>query len=280
MINRRSFFRNSLGLSASLGTTATKATQNISIRDETNPPLGDFERILANTNQIDLLGLPRSWGLVRERFHPISPERVVILQPGSRGWNCLFNDAKPRNCLVEEVLARRRNEKRPDDPAQPLGYPLAKLDMILRIIGSLTSFYGNHQQFHRWAINMAYRESLASTGVGGHSFLLHDFQYHDRSGEAPTTNGVMDWWLFLFPTGIDWDDFDQKPVHVGLGPIFADRRVSGPGAYLRVLEFQTRIMRAIQPSEAIQLSRMDRVDAARWVNVRVAESLAKERECS
>jgi hypothetical protein len=277
MIDRRNFFRRSMGLTVSLGTTATQATQNISIRDESNPRLNDFERTLANTRQMEMLGLPRSWWVVRERFHPISPERVVILQPGKRGWCGVYNDAKQKNRLVEEVLTRQRTEKRPDDPAQPLGYPLAKLDMILRIIGSLTSFYGNSQQFHRWSSNMAYRESLASTGVGGHSFLLHDFQYHDQSGEAPTTNGVMDWWLFLFPTGIEWDGFDEKPVHLGLGPIFSDRKVSGPGSYLRVLEFQTRTMRAIKPSEAIQLSRMDRVAAARWLNFRVAGILAEER---
>jgi hypothetical protein len=186
---------------------------------------------------MDTLGLPRSWWLVHERFHPISPERVVILQPGSRGWNCVYNVAELRNRLVEEVWARRRVVDRADndDPALRLGYPLAKLDMILGIISSLTAFYGVTEQFHTWASNMAYRESLASTGVGGHSFLFHDFQLHDLSGEVPTTNGVMDWWLFLFPTGMEWDGFDQKPVHLGLGPIFADRKVSGPGAYLRVL---------------------------------------------
>jgi hypothetical protein len=51
-------------------------------------------------------------------------------------------------------------------PAQPLGYPLAKLDMILRIIRSLTAFYGVSEHLHRWTNNMAYRESLGSTGVG------------------------------------------------------------------------------------------------------------------
>jgi hypothetical protein len=87
MIDRRSFFRHSIGLTASVGITATQATQSLPIREESNPRLSNFERIMATTKQMEMLGLPRSWWVVREQFHPISPERVVILQPGSSGWN-------------------------------------------------------------------------------------------------------------------------------------------------------------------------------------------------
>jgi hypothetical protein len=115
---------------------------------------------------------------------------------------------------------------------------------------------------------------MGSTGVGRHFFLLHDFQPLGRPGIVPTTNGVVDWWLFLIPAGGEWDAFDEKPVHVGLCPVLSDRCRSGLKVYLNVLEFMFRVLPGIiQTAEVAHLSSMDRVKAARWVNSHVAQLL-------
>ena len=43
--------------------------------------LPEYEQILARTRKLDYLGRPTSWSVVRQGFLPISPERVLILEP-------------------------------------------------------------------------------------------------------------------------------------------------------------------------------------------------------
>src|SRR5262245_46953995 len=214
MIDRRDFFRRTCGMATGLGVTAPRQgdPNERTARGEPagplDPALAEYERTLAAADRFELLGLPRSWWVVRQGFHPVAPERVVIVRPGTHDWS---NDPRTRElraALVQKVQRWRLHwdsTLAPGRDPEPLpGYWQVKLDTIFRIIDHLSTHYQAPEHFPVLARNMALREALGSTGIGRHLALLHDFQSGGtKSGPLATTNGLLDWWLFLFPEGVD-----------------------------------------------------------------------------
>lgn len=81
MHDRRGFLKTTLGLAMSAGfdlVPSPAPDHRPSIHPST-PEQVEYEAILARSPDLELLGLPRDWSVVRLGFHPFSPERVVIL---------------------------------------------------------------------------------------------------------------------------------------------------------------------------------------------------------
>ena len=80
----------------------------------------------------------------------------------------------------------------------------------------ITGHYRVPEFFEDWVVGLAQRESLGSS-------------YHERALEpgpsvpgrhrAPVDCPPVDWWLFLFPDGIDWAALDEEPVHALIGHV-------------------------------------------------------------
>jgi hypothetical protein len=84
--NRRGFFTGTLGLGLGLGTAGRLTLPGRAHADVAplDPALTEYERILSQTDRLDILGVPRSWSVVRQGFHPFAPERIAVLPSGER----------------------------------------------------------------------------------------------------------------------------------------------------------------------------------------------------
>jgi hypothetical protein len=223
----------------------------------------EYEQALASSNGLEALGIPPSWSFVREGFHPLTPERSVIVPPDAADpyrYRDLSEQLKER--LVRFATWRDRP------------YSDNKLLLILWLMDLLTSYYRVPGYLEKWADTLAKREALGTTGVGHHFGLLHQFQ---TTGTVELRNHPVDWWLFLFPGGIDyWESLDEQPVHAMLGHVFAVPWGTTGRFVYRVLALAAQTARAVdQASSWVEVSRMDRISAARFVNRRAAEALAK-----
>ena len=170
----------------------------------------ELERALADPRTLDLLGRPASPSSIRQSLHPVSPERVVVMADG-------------RPTMVEPECE---------------SLSAAKLDVISRLMRVVTSYYHAPDLLPRWASGLAWREALGSTGSGNGFGLLHQFQ---DDGAVELRNAPVDWWLFLFPDGVDWAALDGKPVYGMLGHVFPPGHDQLAGLKLRVYEFTSRV---------------------------------------
>jgi hypothetical protein len=219
MFNRRSFLQSTLA--AGLGSPALAATWP-GARQSTDPngaregnaPAG-CERSLARSLVFDILGHPPTWTLANAGLHPVSPERVVVMtKRDCDGFNTLNRDESARLLpWVKSIAMNTRYVERGGTLHRCWRWGVSdeKLDAILRMMDIMTTHYKVPHMFEKWAIGAAQREALASTGFGAGGALLHQFQPKQPLCVA---NPPIDWWLFLFPDGLDWDSFDDRPVYM------------------------------------------------------------------
>ena len=68
--SRRGFFTGTLGLGLGLGTAGPLTVPGRAPADVApyGPALTSYERILSQTDRLDILGVPRSWSVVRQGF--------------------------------------------------------------------------------------------------------------------------------------------------------------------------------------------------------------------
>jgi hypothetical protein len=227
--------------------------------------MGEYEHILSHTERMQILGHPRSWSLVSRGFHPFAPERIAVLPSG----------ANPRHVMSSVLGDWRRIEARIAElrmtfppPHGPADLPDEKLGSSLLMMDLITSHYHIPEVFEDWLIGLVWRESLASTSVGEHWGLVHQYQgRHNGRLDCPP----VDWWLFLFPDGIDWASLDERPVHALIGHVGRGPYCEEPGLMLRAYCLTSEIMKNVD--DARMLSRMGRVAAARHLNRIAAECL-------
>jgi hypothetical protein len=261
MLTRRNFLHRflRLGIAGTSIPIAASAPLCDNLRPS-DPALAEYESILAASQRLELLGRPLSWSLVRAGFHPISPERVIIItEKGRDGW--LGRDQAREGRLLER------------SQVQQLELSASKCRIALRLIHVLTDFYGATHLYESWAMRLMRREALGSTGVGSGFSLLHQFQ--DCSA-IRLANAPVDWWLFLFPDGVDWGAFDAQPVYAMLSHVFPPRAL--PGLAIRVYHLTSLVtweLRGDQKNTTAsqRLARLDRSAAAREVNGAIARCL-------
>jgi hypothetical protein len=107
--------------------------------------------------------------------------------------------------------------------------------------------------------------------MGRHWGLIH--QYQGGHG-APVDCPPLDWWLFFFPGGIDWASPGRESVHALIGHVSRRPYVEELGLMLRAYSLAGSI--AVAVKDASMVSRMGRIDAARYLNRIAAEYLEKQ----
>jgi hypothetical protein len=251
--NRRGF----LGLSLGAAVPATFAGSSRSI---TGASAHRMPLLAWRLDRMEVLGIPEDWSAVRLGLHPFAPERTLVLPSDER----LRYAGRPggRDCgRIEQQLAERGYEPPP--------LPREKLDAIYWIVDGLTGHYHRPDLFEDWAAGLAGRESLASTGFGGHLGLAHQFQ--GRS-EVQVDCPPLDWWLILCPDGIDWASLDGEPVHALLAHVGqVPWQVGTRDVLLRAWCLSARIAKDV--NDWRRVSRMGRLSAVRYLNPIAARAL-------
>lgn len=272
-MHRRDFFR------AAGALPATFASEQVISRGTGShqsspvlPDLVEYERALSATTELASLGIPQSWSSVREGFHPFSPERMVIMGRNRlRALSCRHTAIKEK---VEDKCSRWKCSE------HKLRYSAEKFGLLMSVIDLLVDYYRVPNYFEDWAVRLALREQLGTTG-SRHGFgFVHQFQRKEEQIVPTVVNPPVDWWLFLFPAGVDYEGLDEKPVFALIGHVVS--RLT-PRREVEVLELASRLAYAV-PSDSRNddtgagwraISRLDRVRAARTLNQLLACHLRK-----
>ena len=103
--------------------------------------------------------------------------------------------------------------------------------------------------------------------------LVHQFQ---DDQQIRLVNAPVDWWLFLFPNGIEWDAFDDEPVYGMIGHVFPSDHMNHAGLKMRPYLLTTVIAGSVMRDEGWRaIARLDRSNAAWKVNSAVARCIAE-----
>ncbi len=148
---------------------------------------------------------------------------------------------------------------------EQLDLSASKLDLIFRLMHVLSDYYRVPHLFPAWAIKLAKREALGSTGIGHGFGLLHQFQ---DDGLLQLMNPPVDWWLVLLPDGGEWDSGDHTPVFGMIGHVFPPHHMALPGLKMRAWELTTRVNWCVgrEPDAWKRIANLDRMAAAQVVN--------------
>lgn len=229
-------------------------------------PLAPLQKSMANFRsgksdenfagvELELLGVPKISTDLGNGLHPFSPERTLAIDrhvPDGR-----FSDLKER--LLHGGFGGTSHFSR------------EKLDYILWSMAKLTRYYRVPNYFEDWAARLAAREDLGvAMGSWKHCGFIHQFQPLGFTQPVATRNGLVDWWLFLLPSGIDFQSQDGLPTHVLFGCVEANSAASPPRQTAR-LGLLWRLVDRFDDWAAV--SRMDLVSATRQLNRRLAKLL-------
>lgn len=200
-IERRGFLNSMAGLC--LGASifpCTPCQTNVPDRiDAVDSGSFPYDQAVARTSHPHLIGYPPSWKMVEEGFHPIAPERVVIIQPTS------IIDGTPqynRGRLerpTEFVRIRQRLTQR--HPESVSGMSDQQLSLVVELTDHLAGHYRLPATLGMWAYSLARQECLCQTRFVQSVAITCGLRHRDIQLSVP---GV-DWWIFVFPAGVpDW----------------------------------------------------------------------------
>jgi hypothetical protein len=240
--------------SAPPGNSLGRVEANLSANS--NPkPMSEYERLLSETTRMELLGNPRDWSVVRHQFHPFHPQRIAILPSGDRlryGNRC---GSQLRKKLDEAIEKEQR-----EFYSGPRFLPWEKVESTFWIMDLMSGHYRVPEMFEGWVMGLVGREMLGSSTLGYHCGLVHQFQQRE---EIRVDNPPVDWWLFLFPDGIDWDHLGGDTVHALIG------HISRFSYYRGNVETMLRVWSlagTLGCEDWRPISRMGRIAAARHLN--------------
>ena len=288
-LNRRSFLQAGMGVGIGVAGGGSCQRGQAAYREapirSAGGPVTEYERILATANLFNSLGRPRSWALVQQGFLPISPERVLVLQPRDLArlpdrWHdekCQIRDRMQADADQERMNPKPNGHRR---HAFENGISSEKLGLILWLTRELTQYYAAPEWWREWAYNMTFRESLGSTSLGRHGAMPHQYQYDAKTyATTPinTVNAGVDWWLVLIPGGTaDWEAFDHLPVHAMVTYVLAGLPSDGPGNRFRIEAYCEWVIRGFawdSPNAFVELAKMDRASAARRMNQHIVPAV-------
>jgi hypothetical protein len=248
MMNRRRFLTTGI-VGAGLAGVPVLAAPSRAKPEEAAFSINSFDEGWARAN-VEHLGVPRSWWHVHHGLHPFAPERVLVIENRPSAWQ--------HRALKDRLLERGFGKDE--------YFSEEKLDYAICIMHVLARRYGVPEYFEDWATRLAAREDLGTAlGYCHHCGLVHQFQ---KRVDQPvrTQNGLVDWWLFLIPGGVDFQSFDSLPTHILLGCVDTDGSV---GRELYCMCHIEGLVRNLTDAKAV--SQMDRLRAARHLNQRLLE---------
>jgi hypothetical protein len=271
--SRRGFVRRCLGTGAVLAASPPSRPGAMSAEIArrplvtASPGLAEYERILSRTDRMDVLGRPRSWSVVQQGFHPFSPERIVVM-PSRDERRDRYGDRCGRQ--VRARLAERIDRMVEDDiewtrrqcPSYtPAGewFPKSKRESILWIMDAMTDHYRANSHFEPWVLALVGRELLGSSACGDYG-LAHQFQHLDV--EIPVDSPPVDWWLFLYPEGVDWASLNGQDSYAVISHVARNRRIA-------TLKLHAWCLTGQLGAEVkwTEVARKGRVEAARYLNL-------------
>jgi hypothetical protein len=204
--------------------------------------------------------------VIRQRLHPFHPRRIIVLPSGAAlnyGIKCGRELRRELDEEIEQIVIKHRSAEYP--------LPVEKVESTFWIMDRLTGHYRVPELFGPWVLGLVGRETIGSSALGGGSGLVHQFQEGD---EIQVDCPPVDWWLFLFPDGIDWQDLGGDTVHALIGHVGRVPWGKSYGASLYPAWCLTgSLVREVDDWRRV--SRMGRIDAARHLNeitVRLLES--------
>jgi hypothetical protein len=253
MINRRRFLSTGMIGAGLAGTSGLTAASMIGEQELAEAP-NIFDEKWSRA-KLQYLGIPRSWWYVHRGLHPFSPERVLIIGKRPAVWTC--DDTKAR-------IMERRYGKAKSCSEQ-------KLDYALWIMNTLASHYGVPAYYEDWATRLVTSNTFDNSfGLGNHWGMVARFQERGDRQPVQTHNGLVDWWLFLIPDGVDVQRYDGQPTHVLFGCVDASgSRVREMVCLCYIAEVAKNLR------DVVALSRMDRFTAARHLNRQLLEVLGQ-----
>jgi hypothetical protein len=255
--NRRGFVRQCFGVAASLTAFPAESGKAESPGRLIVTTISEYERILSQTDSMHILGNPRSWSLVTQGLHPFAPERVVVMRQRDyfdRGGRDLRRQIDKQ---IEVEFGHREGFGKK-------WFPDSKRESIYWMIDAMCGHYNIQSQFEGWVVGLAGREILMSTAWYGMG-MAHQYQ---RGGQVPVDNPPVDWWLFLFPEGIDWAAMDERPVFAIIA------HVAHTDASYRAMLPLCFLTQSLLRTDWSQVAQMGRVAACRHLNWITAQCLA------
>jgi hypothetical protein len=209
MIHRRSFLANVLGSAAAAHSVANFGDS------EPDTSLGQwqsqvdlarvrYEELFRASQQLwSQMGVPNSWSIVKEAFHPVAPQRVVTMtaQSVQDVW-AQVDGGNSLGCAIRAEVSRWPGGSLAEE----------KVHACVAIVTAMATHYCVPERIGPWAIALCQREALAATAICPGFGLAHQFQRPLRERTRLDTPPV-EWWLFLFPQGLNWGSYDENPVY-------------------------------------------------------------------
>ena len=236
-----------------------------------NQRLSMYEETLAASTDLELLGIPRSWWFVHRGLHPFSPERTVIIS--GRPEVSLLGQARQQ---VLEHFAKMNYPREIDAEA---------LDAALHMAAVMAASYRRPESLDDWAARFAMWVLYWYPFCGAAHLFVSPMSPQQHPEPVQTMNGLVDWWLFLLPQGIDVGSSDGTRIHVLVAPVFA--RYEFPRNHGEYFHLMSRALwdtlsegPANSPSSDrwVQVARMNRQEACLTLNERLARFLRSASE--
>jgi hypothetical protein len=274
--SRRGFVRRCLGTGAALAAAPTghaRATNAVNDRRPlgmATPNLAEYERILSRTDRMDVLGRPRSWSLVTQGFHPFSPERIVVIPPGGSsgvryGDRCGWRLRRRIDQRIDRKIVEQDEVIKRSHPGyEPVGgrFPESERESFYWIMDVMSGHYGVRSQFEAWVVGLAGREVLGSSAGNGCG-MAHQYQH---GGGVPVDCPPVDWWLFLFPGGIDWSAWDGEEIFAVIAHVARDDEYSHAGNRMLPTWSLTAAVQSAVKGDWGRIARMGRIEVAWHLN--------------
>jgi hypothetical protein len=266
--NRRRFLTNG-GLTLGLGGAfAAHKARAAPLPAAPTQPRSDYARIFAESEFLPALGLPRSWESLRQGFHPFSPDRIDII-----GYADEWRDRELAND------AERMKKLLPDWPrsVDESFWGSDSFRLYLEISRLLSAYYPGMPRDTWLQAFVTGEQFYGSMNIDRVKWLLSlDFCVAHTPAVA---NPPADWWLFLLrrPFAIDCYG-DAGIVRVAVGQVYADplpERLFFRCHAGYLCQEWLRLLRGRGLDFIDHVAALDRVSAARLMNLEVARTLEK-----
>lgn len=265
MLDRRQFLLSAGGLALSTGPgrLSIPFISSMKITTAATPEQVEYEAMLARSPGLKSLGLPRDGSCIRDGLHPFSPERIMLFT------RQMLQDSASQNRSARERIRRQTEQWRHGfQPA--LDMPPEKFDLLVTLTDHMANHYHRPDRAEEWAARLVCREAMAASYLGPGCGLIHQFQGRINR-PIRTTNGAVDWWLFMFPGGTDFDSPDGQLTHALIGHVFDHR---GVRSELDVWCLTAQLARTLQPDVVWRkMALEDQGTVARCLNYRLAYCL-------
>jgi hypothetical protein len=258
--SRRGFFAGAAVLGLGINSPMPQILTRPDAPDH-SPEQLKYEHLLATTDQLEQLGIPRTWSVVEQRFHPFHPDRIAVLPSGAKLRYPDFRSPGARSRIIGRITQHGTGVA-----GGCSDLPSEKLESYFWMMDLITNHYQTPELFEEWTVGLGQRENLMTSAFRAHWGMVHQFQ---TAHDAPVDCPPMDWWLFLFPDGVDWASMSEEPVHALIAQVGQQPFPINPGRWLRVMELTQRVTTNADNGKIV--SQMGPAGAARYLNGVIAD---------